>query len=73
MVRAKFVLQDIMTTSWGSKILKFYTQYDDTIPEDQRFQQATPCGNIEMQIDNPVALEQFTIGKAYYADFTAVE
>ena len=73
MVRAKFTLIDIRTTSWGCKILKFITQYDNTIPEDQRFQKATPVGEIEMQIDNPAALEQFTIGKSYYADFTKAE
>lgn len=70
-VRAKFQLQEITTTAWGSKRLKFSCQYDSNIPEDQRFQKATPSGHIEMQIDNPAAVEQFTLGDYYYADFNA--
>lgn len=61
MVRAKFKLTEIRDSKWhkdspGSKTLKFSTQYDDTIPEDQRFQKATPSGTCEMQIDNPAAV-----------------
>jgi hypothetical protein len=69
-VRAKFKLTEITATAWGGKRLKFSCEYDSTIPEDQRFQKATPSGSIEMQIDNPAAVEQFELGKTYYADFT---
>lgn len=72
-VRAKFKLIEITATHWGSKRLKFSCEYDSTIPEDQRFQKATPTGSIEMQIDNPAAVEQFALGKTYYADFTPAE
>lgn len=70
MVRAKMVLQTVSEHAWGAKTLKFATQYDAAIPEDQRFQKATPSGSIEMLVDNPVALQQFDLGKAYYVDFT---
>lgn len=69
-VRAKLTLSAIEHSSWGGKTLKFSAQYDQTIPEDQRFQKATPSAHAEFQIDNPAALEQFNLGDAYYVDFT---
>lgn len=77
MVRAKFKLIEIRESKWhkdspASKTLKFSTQYDNTIPEDQRFQKATPSGNCEMQIDNPAAVAQFELGADYYVDFSPV-
>ena len=74
-VRAKFQLQAITDHYWsaGSKTLRFYASYDPSIPEDQRFQKATPSGSFEMQVDNPVALAQFELGKQYYFDITPTE
>ena len=69
-VRAKLKLVAITTLEGDAKILKFDTRYDTAIPEDQRFMKATPWGSFEMRVDNPAALEQFTIGADYYADFT---
>lgn len=73
-VRAKLNLFSITTNDYGHghqpKTLNFQAQYDSSIPEDQRFQLATPTGNITLQIDNPAALEQFEAGKNYYVDFT---
>jgi hypothetical protein len=70
MVRAKMVLTSVTERSWGGKELEFSSQYDTSIPEDQRFQKATPSATARFQIDNPAALAQFTLGKAYYLDFT---
>lgn len=72
-IRAKFCLTHVTETTWGSpgcKVLKFNAQYDQSIPEDQRYCKATPSGTIEMQVDNPAALEQFKLGEYYYLDFT---
>lgn len=69
-VRAKFTVTAITERAWGGKEIEFSCQYDQAIPEDQRFQKATPSGSIRMQIDNPAALDQFHLGKSYYADFT---
>jgi len=74
-VRAKLRLTKITDYKWGTeapvhKTLHFDAQYDRNIPEDQRFQKATPSGHCELQIDNPAALAQFEHGKAYYVDFT---
>jgi hypothetical protein len=74
-VRAKFVLHSITNHHWsaGSKTLHFSAQYDTTIPEDQRFQEATPSGSFEMLCNNPAALAQFELGKAYYFDVSPAE
>lgn len=56
-----------------AKTVKLQCSYDTTIPEDQRFYDATPTGHIEMVVNNPVALEQLTIGKSFYVDFTPCE
>lgn len=73
-VRAKLRVERITSVQWGATepqvTLRLVTQYDSSIPEDQRFQKATPTGYCELQIDNPAALAQFTVGKAYYLDFT---
>lgn len=74
MVRAKFAVAEITQSGWGkddsaanyrSHRVVLQPQYDTTIPEDQRFQQATPSGFMEMQIDNPAALAQFKIGQQF--------
>lgn len=74
-VRAKMKLSEIRTSSWNKNspvftTLRFNCQYDTNIPEDQRFQKATPSGFCEMQVDNPAALSQFELGGDYYIDFT---
>lgn len=71
-VRAKLHLSAITESAWGGKTLKFTTHYDASIPEDQRFQKATPSGSFEMTVDNPAALEQFKLGQHYYVDFNPV-
>jgi hypothetical protein len=78
-VRAKFRVASITEQADYSgqpsktKVVKLACIYDQSIPEDQRFFDATPSGTVEMWINNPAALEQFALGKAFYADFTPVE
>lgn len=71
-VRAKMKLASVTAHHYGSnsKTLRFQCEYDPSLPEDQRFAKATPSGHIEMQVDNPAALEQFELGKSYNVDFT---
>ena len=71
-VRAKLHLSAITERAYGRKTLRFETRYDDSIPEDLRFEQATPSGHVELDIDNPLALEQFVLGEDYYVDFNPV-
>ncbi|TAM72312.1 hypothetical protein EPN44_15955 [bacterium] len=74
-VRAKFKLTETTKHSWNPKArtLKFQAQYDTRIPEDQRFQEATPSGTFEMLCTNPAANDQFELGKDYYFDITPAD
>ncbi|MBK6589894.1 MAG: hypothetical protein IPG22_16530 [Acidobacteria bacterium] len=56
-----------------SKEITLTRQDDTSIPEDQRFAQATPSGTFTMQVDNPAAAEQLELGKFFYIDLTKVE
>lgn len=78
--RAKFRYNGWEDTQYAadakSRILKFSTIYDQTIPEDKKFQKATPSGEIKMQVDNPAVLDKFgheAIGKYFYIDFVPVD
>ncbi len=79
MVRAKFAVINIVTKAWGpqpgqsTSFVHLEPRYDESIPEDQRFQKATPSGHIEMQIDNPAAVAILVPGKQFYVDFTPVD
>jgi hypothetical protein len=55
----------------GQRKLVFRACYDNSIPEHQRFQKATPTGLIELFVDNPSAITQFELGKYYYFDAEA--
>jgi len=75
-VRAKMYCERIITEKYSHgevKTIEFTARYDQSIPEDMRFQKATPSGKITLQIDNPAAIEQFIPGKQYYVDFTPTE
>lgn len=75
MVRAKFqvITHEVSVHDGKPTKVVLEPRYDDTIPEDQRFAQATPWGRIEMGIDNPAAVEKLPVGKTFYVDFTEVE
>jgi hypothetical protein len=70
MVRAKMTVTAVKEYSYGGKEITMQPQYDTSIPEDQRFQKATPSGLITMQIDNPAAIAQLPLGGSFYVDFT---
>lgn len=74
MVRAKMCLTSVRNyVGWAAKSLEFSCEYDQSIPEDQRFAKATPNGQLTILVDNPAALEKFELGKSYYLDFTPVD
>ncbi len=74
-IRAKFALTAHKKFSvYGGRFSNTFTftpQYDTSIPEDQRFSQATPSGEFTMVVDNPVVVEYFSknLGKQFYVDF----
>lgn len=67
-IRAKF---EVISVENGTVTME--PRYDETIPEDQRFNEATPWGKLEMSINNPLALEQLKPGRAFYLDLVPVE
>lgn len=50
---------------------KFTAVYDPDVPEDQRYAEATPSGQVTIRVDNPDV--SFEPGRYYYLDFNAVE
>lgn len=53
------------------RTFRFVAQYDPDLPEDQRYAQATPSGELRISVDNPNVI--FEPGKSYYLDFVPVE
>lgn len=67
MVRAKVTCNAI-----DGNAVTFHTVYEPDAERDSenaRFTKASPWGEIRMGIDNPAALEQFSVGQSYYVDF----
>ncbi|MGI8333495.1 hypothetical protein ACRYCC_26380 [Actinomadura scrupuli] len=50
---------------------RFQAEYDQSVPEDQRYARYTPSGELRIQVDNPAVV--FVPGQQYYLDFTPVE
>lgn len=69
-VRAKMQVVSITENIYGGKTVKLEARYEQSIPEDQRFYDATPVGSCEMLINNPAAVEQLKLGQHFYMDFT---
>lgn len=56
MVRAKFMVQEIIHHSYGSgTTIVLRPQYDTSVEADKRFAKATPNGELRMFVDNPPA------------------
>ena len=76
-VRAKFKVTAIITTqlspTYAQTKIILEPEYDQKLAEDVSFCKATPTGRMEMQIDNPVAIERMPIGTKFYVDFTPVD
>jgi hypothetical protein len=69
-IRCKFVLQSVTDYGHGTKEFRFAAQYDMNIPEDRRFNSATPTGDMRMMVNNPAVIERYKVGQAYYFDCT---
>lgn len=75
MVRCKLKLTEVHHVSWSKagKRLVFEAQYDQSIPEDQRFFESSPNAKFDIFIDNPTAVAFFQLGECYYFDASAVQ
>jgi len=71
--RCKFTCTGVTRHSWPGETVKLQTQYDDKIPEDQKFSTATPSGSMEMMINNSALDGFFEPGRSYYLDVVLVE
>ena len=72
-VRAKFVCtKKEQGYTEGAHTIEARPVYD-TNPENARFFQATPGGELRLQVVNDAAASQFEEGKEFYVDFTPVE
>jgi len=71
MFRAKFYITGLIHNGEGrGSTVTLNTQYDPEVAEDQRFALLTPSGFLQMQVTNPVVLDQLKVGQVYYLDFS---
>ena len=70
--RCKMKLTEVREYEYGNKRFVFQTQYDSSIPEDQRFYKETPSGIFEILVNNPRVIENMKLGKCYYLDLVEV-
>lgn len=75
-VRAKFFVSSInhLATPGSDPVAEITMQpvfgsYDDGA-ENESWSKYTPSGELRMTITNPAAIDCFSLGKAYYLDFT---
>jgi hypothetical protein len=57
----------------GPTSYRLVARYDPDLPEDRRFNEATPWGEMEIGIQNPALAGFFSPGKAYYITITPAE
>lgn len=67
----KFRVGSRAETDWGGIIIKMYASKDGS-DEDAVFGKATPAGQLEMAIMDPVIAMQFTPNSAFYIGFNDV-
>lgn len=73
-IRGKFTVQSHKTHAYWAKQIEVTlgAVYDTSISDDQRYAEATPSGQIVMNVKASVA-EQFPLGKQFYVDFVPVD
>lgn len=67
-VRAKMRCSQVIKHDGGWETIKFNCQYDETLPEDRRFSQATSSGNAEFTLSTKSLLGHYIPGKCYFFD-----
>jgi len=73
-MRAKFNCDSVTEYGYGNKEAKLTAVYDDGKPENNQFAEATPSGQVTINIDKDAVAKDFLVpGKTYYLDFTEAE
>jgi hypothetical protein len=70
-VRAKFRCITKHLVYGTSVKYTFAPQYQPDVPEDQKYEKATPQGELWMVVDNPAV--SFELGKDYYLDLAPAD
>lgn len=73
MVRAKFYVDNIVTSGDYAPTVELQAVTREHCAENEAFWKYTPSGSIRMSITNPDAMALFEVGKLYYIDFTPAE
>jgi hypothetical protein len=63
--------QEMTTIETWPRTYRFSAVTDSSTPENERYAQATPSGQLTIQVDNPAV--SFERGKSYYLDFTPAD
>lgn len=71
--RCKFYCDSVAKTAIAVEVVKLTARYDATIPEDERFNEATPWGDMTIGVNNPALKGFFVPGMTYYLDVTCAE
>ncbi|MBG1268260.1 hypothetical protein [Nostoc sp. WHI] len=73
MIRAKFTCQaNQLNHETQTAQIVLTPVINSASQENLTFWKATPAGAITLQVTNPEASAQFTVGTDYYVDFTSV-
>lgn len=72
MVRAKFVVDKISKTRFGSHEV-ILAPVSSGSEENKQFFKWTPGGQISLNVVSDEAVGQFEVGKEYYVDFTPAQ
>jgi hypothetical protein len=72
MVRAKFVVDKISKTRFGSHEIAL-TPVSTGSEENKEFFKWTPGGVITLSVVSDATVAQFEVGKEYYIDFTPAQ
>jgi hypothetical protein len=67
-VRGKFYVESITKYKDNYASVVMQARSENTIPEDQKYAEATPSGKLEMTITVPAVIEFFVPGKVVYVD-----
>ena len=71
--RCKFQVVNVAKDLYGGEKIKLEARYSEDDPEDTRFHQYTPSGEMVFRLDNPSLNGSFEPGDFYYIDLTPVE